>query len=535
MTPENILELAKQGNVEAIASLLNLSLQSKGITVEAMLQDDCLHLWLKSSQVLDRQPLVTFLLKEMKNLGAKQIKKVKVYGQRISEVYPDWIEEFKLGEIQPFNLEVNKPEKPDISHLENQKKQSNIKQLANQGNVAAITTILNQSIQQDNITVKVSLKNNCLQIILESVQVPDKTISVPTIYRELLGLKLEFVKNVLVYGRKSGEEFPDWFQEFEFSHQSNITQVSTVKQQSQSSVFLATLRKFKFSSVVPYKDALSSELYNSNTVRLLLYFGLFPLVVRFIAMTGGLEQISWILGIYYCSIWGVVLYNLLKPAQFSWVNTLKCVLFTSFVGIPLLLVVQTVPPFSILYTVAHDEGLIPRIIGFVLGVGVLEESCKAMPVYLFLLRPGKLKDPLTAAFYGSVSGLGFAIAEGVNYSFRYAVDLVEGQSNFGSYILSNTIRFVSLPLNHAIWAGIVGYFLGLAAINPSRQGPIIFIGIAICAVLHGLYDTFSGGLIGLAIVAFSILLFVAYLRRSKQMVDEMQKSEADYIASLSEP
>ncbi|MDF5732814.1 MAG: PrsW family glutamic-type intramembrane protease [Rhizonema sp. PD38] len=230
-----------------------------------------------------------------------------------------------------------------------------------------------------------------------------------------------------------------------------------------------------------------------------------------------------------------MLYNLLKPAQFSWVNTLKCVLFTSFVGIPLLLVVQTVPPFSILYTVAHDEGLIPRIVGFVLGVGVLEELCKAMPVYLFLLRPGKLKDPLTAAFYGSVSGLGFAIAEGVNYSFRYAIDLVAGQSNFGLYILSNTIRFVSLPLNHAIWAGIVGYFLGLAAINPSRQGPIIFIGIAICAVLHGLYDTFSGGLIGLVIIAFSILLFVAYLRRSKQMVDEMQKSEADYIASLSKP
>ncbi|MDF5732813.1 MAG: hypothetical protein PUP92_33680 [Rhizonema sp. PD38] len=302
MTPENILELAKQGNVEAIASLLNLSLQPKGVTVEAMLQDDCLHVWLKSSQVLDRQPLVTFLLQEMNNLGAKQIKKVKLYGQRISEVYPNWIEEFKLGGTQQFNLDVNKPETSDISHPENPKKQLNLKLLASQGNIVAITTILNQSIQQDNINIKVSLKNNCLQIILESKQVPDKTISVPKMYRELLGLKLEFIKNVKVYGRKIGEEFPDWCEEFEFSHQSNITQVSTVKQQSQSSVFLANLRKFKFSSVVPYKDALSSELYNSNTVRLLLYFGLFPLVVRFIALTGGLEQISWILGIYYCSI-----------------------------------------------------------------------------------------------------------------------------------------------------------------------------------------------------------------------------------------
>lgn len=83
-------------------------------------------------------------------------------------------------------------------------------------------------------------------------------------------------------------------------------------------------------------------------------------------------------------------------------------------------------------------------------------------------------------------------------------------------------------LNHAIWAGITGYFLGLAAINRSRQAPIIFIGVAISAVLHGLYDTFSADLLGLAVLTFSILLFVTYLRRSKQMVDEMQKAEMSY-------
>ncbi len=168
-------------------------------------------------------------------------------------------------------------------------------------------------------------------------------------------------------------------------------------------------------------------------------------------------------------------------------------------------------------------------------MGIPEEICKALPVYLFLLRPGKLKDPLTSAFYGAMSGLGFAVAEGVKYSLQlYAPglisNLIEGQGDrgFASYVLVNTIRFVSLPLFHAIWAGTVGYFLGLAAINPSRQGSIIFIGIAISAVLHGCYDIFSGDLLGFAILAFSILLFVTYLRRSKQMVDEMQQAELGY-------
>lgn len=55
--------------------------------------------------------------------------------------------------------------------------------------------------------------------------------------------------------------------------------------------------------------------------------------------------------------------------------------------------------------------------------------------------------------------------------------LLSGGLDFGSYLLINTIRFIPLPLIHAVFAGIVGYFLGLAAINRSRQGAIIFIGL----------------------------------------------------------
>ena len=94
-----------------------------------------------------------------------------------------------------------------------------------------------------------------------------------------------------------------------------------------------------------------------------------------------------------------------------------------------------------------------------------------------------------------------------------------------SFVLVSTIRFISLPLFHAVLAGIVGYFMGLAAINPSRQVPIICIGIAIAATLHGLYDTFSGNTLGFGILAFTILLFVVYLRRSQQMMTDMQEAE----------
>lgn len=441
----------------------------------------------------------------------------------------------------------------------------NFLELAKQGNVKAITALINCQLQPKGITVEANLTNGCLHIFLESQQVPNQQSLVAFIHKGLINLRAESIERVVVYGQQAGKGFPDWAEEFELREiqPSNLKMEQTTQsmpfnvevrkkesslkeqvkqrspippltvvaeQQSDNYKFLTGLRTFQFSSVVPYKDALNSDLYSSNTVRLLLFFGLFPLAVKFLIGAAGLEQTAWTLGIYYSSIWGVVLYNLIKPAQFSWSSTLKCVMFTALVGIQLLLFIQQVPPFTILYSATNELGLIPKITGFVLGVGVLEELCKALPIYLFLLRTSKLKEPLTSAFYGAMSGLGFAIAEGVSYSVSYALGLVKGELDFSSYVLISTIRFITLPLNHAIWAGIVSYFLGLAALNPSRQAPIIFIGVAISAVLHGLYDTFANDLLGLAILAFSILLFVTYLRRSKQMVDEMQQAEMSYQA-----
>jgi protease PrsW len=388
-------------------------------------------------------------------------------------------------------------------------------QLAKQGDITAIALLMNLYFQPQGVTAKASIDDGCLQLILESEQIPDKASSMAFIRQELSTWQPRLINTVRVYSRRPDQPFPDWEETF-----------ILVKQQAETATFIATLRTFKFASVVPYKDVFSSKLYSSNTVKLLLFFGLFPLVIGLVANPANLEQTAWLLGIYYASIWGVVLYNLIKPAWFSWRETLKCVFFTAIVGIPLLLLIQRFPLFQLLYAAAESNlGIIPQLIGFILGVGVLEEICKALPVYLFLLRPRKLNEPLTGAFYGAMSGLGFAIAEGSSYSILYAFNLVRGQSGFGSYILANTIRFVSLPLFHAILAGIVGYFLGLAAINRSRQLPIMFIGVALAAVLHGSYNTFSDGALGLVIIGFTILLFVAYLRRSQQMVAEMQQAE----------
>ncbi len=399
---------------------------------------------------------------------------------------------------------------------------------AKQGDLEAIAVLLKDLCKPYGVSAKVALSHSCLMILLEGETAPHPNSPTLEVVDWVQNLNLAAIDTIKVYGKATTSELPTWDAEYPasaspFAESAN----SPTPARSAPSDFWQTLRTFRFSSVFPYHEVFQSGLYRSVAVQGLLFFGLFPLVLGYVAEGTDFSQIAWLLGIYYASFWGVFLFNLIQPTGFSWRKTLTCILFTTFVAIPMLLFVQRVPPFNILYA-ATDWGLIPRLFGFILGVGVLEETCKALSLYFFLLRPRHLDNPLTAAFYGTMSGLGFAVAEGATYSMGYAVTLVRGQIPLESFVLVNTIRFISLPLFHAVLAGIVGYFMGLAAINPSRQMPIIFIGIAIAAVLHGLYDTFAGGTLGFAILAFTILLFVVYLRRSQHMIADMQQAEQQY-------
>jgi protease PrsW len=469
MTQPDLLKLlAQQGDPEAIARWLNRILQPRGVTAKVLLRDGCLKVLLTSARPLEQQAFVQLLQQQVNSLQVNRlktesIKLVKVYSQPIGEASPVWSQEFVPQELTT--------PKPAFSDSRPDSRSPDSRQNGQSESSAKLTGA-----------------------------------------------------NAKLTGAKLASDLAS-------SASSAIVKISTAIVPYQSDrkpvkrSFWATLRSFQLDTILPYRDIFSADLYRHYAVRLLLFLGVFPLIVNLVSEQVSVAQTAWLLGIYYACIWAVVLHDLIKPTQFSWSNTFKCILFTAFIGIPLLLLFQRVPPFSVLYHAIDNGDLWQRLLGFVLGVGVLEEVCKALPIYLLLLRSGKLNDPHTSAYYGAMSGLGFAIAEGAAYSLRYAFGFSQGHLGLGSFVAANTIRFVSLPLFHAILAGIVGYFMGLAAINPSRQGALIVIGLAIAALLHGLYNTFASSVAGLLIIAFTILLFVTYLRRSRQMVEEMQQAE----------
>ncbi len=103
--------------------------------------------------------------------------------------------------------------------------QPNIKELV-QTDVNAIALLLNESLQPQGITAKAVLKDVCLQIMLESAQVPDQNLVVP-LRNQLVTLNIQSCKKVKIYGRQIGEDFPDWQHEFDLEEQVNSLSLKT--------------------------------------------------------------------------------------------------------------------------------------------------------------------------------------------------------------------------------------------------------------------------------------------------------------------
>lgn len=114
ITPQ-LRELAKQGDPEAIATLLNVALAEPGITTQVSWQDYNLHVVLQAETIPDRARMLVAIDRELMALDSFLIQKLVVEGQTWGRKTGDWQEEFKLGTYgktiaQPLSIATeNKP------------------------------------------------------------------------------------------------------------------------------------------------------------------------------------------------------------------------------------------------------------------------------------------------------------------------------------------------------------------------------------------------------------------------------------------
>jgi len=152
-------------------------------------------------------------------------------------------------------------------------------------------------------------------------------------------------------------------------------------------------------------------------------------------------------------------------------------------------------------------------------IGLPEELAKAIPIVIVAWlwrRFWHTQTPRDYLFLGAVSGLVFGAAEVVHY-FSDVLGHLSGNAtgpDLQALTLEYVWRFLTDPIDHACWAGITGYFIGLAITGQTRKYAVAPVGIGIASVLHGLNDWNPvNAHIGWVLVTLaSVLLFLAYAR-----------------------
>ncbi|MEB3343761.1 hypothetical protein [Okeania sp.] len=118
MTSNNLRELAKQGDPKVISSIINHSLQKKGINVQVIRDNGTLEITLESDQISNqRASLVEFIRTGIMKLGVESVNTVKVYGVQSDSEIPVWEEEFFLGRSSEHQKSELEEEGGDFSGI----------------------------------------------------------------------------------------------------------------------------------------------------------------------------------------------------------------------------------------------------------------------------------------------------------------------------------------------------------------------------------------------------------------------------------
>ncbi len=277
---------------------------------------------------------------------------------------------------------------------------------------------------------------------------------------------------------------------------------------------MQNLKSFDLQLLFPWKTIRSLSWLNDKRLMYFAGVGLAPLAALMIALgfTNNLSLAYWAIALYFSVLWATFFYFLFRTPQVEPRTCVTSFCFTAAVSVSVLLSLYHVPPWSWMVHLTESPAFLARLVGYVVGVGVNEELCKAAILFWWATRPGKQLTPQTVVFYGMMSGLGFGIFEGVKY--QTGVNREAGVD--GAYLM-NIARLTSLPFIHAVWTGIAGYFIGFAALNPRKRYGLWVVAIATPAVLHGLYDAFNGGFTSLLMAFLSVILLSTYLANVQQM------------------
>jgi RsiW-degrading membrane proteinase PrsW (M82 family) len=262
-----------------------------------------------------------------------------------------------------------------------------------------------------------------------------------------------------------------------------------------------------------------SEIIRSPVFRFLAFVAVVPLAIEILQEN---HAILYGLALWSMALWSLLLYRLFADRDLSFRLAFGTVLFTCFIGLPIL-ELWLFTPVDITGWLITRNFLAFRLSGYVFGVGVREELTKAIPLIALALFTNKMRKPINGLLLGMMSGIGFAGAENVYYVFRTLEESLRAMKETGvaGYLVmpvyNNVVRMAMTPFLHACFSAIFGYFIALGISQRRHRFVFFVLGLSLSSLLHGLYDTFVGEspLLGVVIQCGAFFLVMTYILKAR--------------------
>ncbi len=263
--------------------------------------------------------------------------------------------------------------------------------------------------------------------------------------------------------------------------------------------------------LLPVRSWLKDPGWKQGSRLLVIAYGLLPsLFVVLFSSTTNANVPGWAYSLAIAPLWAVAFWLLIRPGR---ITRLIGWLAVAIVAVVLILL----PVLTLPWENALGQSDLKDVLPWIYGVGFAEEVTKALPILIaaLLLRwVWKITlDVRVWMFLGTIAGLAFGVRESVLYTSSY---LMQGSHKTGlaiPLILSFAERVFVDGFQHAVWAGISAFFIGMGVNYRRRRIPLIVFGITLPAVLHGLNDwstQLASPWVWILMEAVSLMLFIGY-------------------------
>jgi RsiW-degrading membrane proteinase PrsW (M82 family) len=264
--------------------------------------------------------------------------------------------------------------------------------------------------------------------------------------------------------------------------------------------------------LVPVRSWLKDPGWKQGSRLLVIAYGLLPsLFVVLFSATSNLSAPGWAYSLAIAPLWAVAFWLLIRPGPIT--KLVAWLAVGIIAGVTVLVPVLTLPWENALDRTGTAHNLLP----WIYGVGIAEEVTKALPILIaaLLLRwVWKITlDVRIWMFLGTIAGLAFGVRESVQYTASYLSQDNHAAGLAVPLILTFAQRVFVDGFQHAVWAGIAAFFIGMGVNYRRRRIPLIAFGILLPAVLHGLNDwstQLASHWLWIVMEAISMLLFIGY-------------------------